>query len=46
MDLWFRNTYIAIFLTYLAERFYVTVKVYYQTKNFSRRTLIDEMFLI
>lgn len=46
MDLWWRNTYVALFITYCMEQIYVVAKVYFQTKNFSQRTLIDQTFLL
>ena len=46
MDIMTRNTFVAIFLTFLYEVIYVYIKVYYQTKNFSQKTCIDEMFLL
>jgi hypothetical protein len=46
MDIWWRNTYVALFITLVMEMIYVAVKVYFQTTNFANRTLIGEMFLL
>ena len=42
IDIWSRDTFVSIFVTYIVELLYVTVKVSYQTNNISLYTLVDE----